>query len=188
MHLESTDGIVKRDTSFNISVNGQSRGVAHGVAERDISEALSRASSEREPFVGARVPPGATRRSSQRAATRVLLGSERVPKEESQLEIGSQPFSSPVAARCIQSKSQPRTSTRSPWIARTLFQPPVVAPRRRDSRNTTNYRPLLTTLAQSQRTPARSKAHESPRARASCPTPGRDRTTSHLKQPAAAPP
>ena len=38
MHLESTDGIVKRDTSFNISVNGQSRGVAHGVAERDISE------------------------------------------------------------------------------------------------------------------------------------------------------
>ena len=38
MHLESTDGIVERDTSFNISVNGQSRGVAHGVAERDISE------------------------------------------------------------------------------------------------------------------------------------------------------
>ena len=38
MHLKSTDGIVKRDTSFNISVNGQSRGVAHGVAERDISE------------------------------------------------------------------------------------------------------------------------------------------------------
>ena len=38
MHLESTDCIVKRDTSFNISINGQSRGVAHGIAERDISE------------------------------------------------------------------------------------------------------------------------------------------------------
>ena len=46
MHLESTDGIVKRDTSFNISVNGQSRGVAHGVAERDISENRSVDSDE----------------------------------------------------------------------------------------------------------------------------------------------
>ena len=86
------------------------------------------------------------------------------------------------------SKSQLRTSTGSPGIARTLFQPPVVAHRRRDSRNTTNYRPLLTTLAQSQRTPARSTGHGSPRARASCPTPGTGRTTSLLKRPAAAPP
>ena len=107
MHLKSTDGIVKRDTSFNISVNGQSRGVAHGVAERDISEALSRASSEREPFVGARVPPGATRRSSQRAATRVLLGSERVPKEESQLESRANHFHRPSRPGVYKAKASP---------------------------------------------------------------------------------
>ena len=52
-------------------------------------------------------------------------------------------FMAPESAPCsffhrpypsvYKSKSQPRTSTRSPWIARTLFQPPVVAHRRRKS-------------------------------------------------------